>query len=81
MAKYQVGNSVYYQALNSYGTIQAIINAEDSADLKAQGPRYEIWFQRWGLYSVCEGSLKRMKEKPNETNTVKGFAEVAEHAA
>lgn len=67
-ARYKKGGNVFYPYLNSYGTIRNIINADDPDDLRLQGPRYEVYFEKYGTYSITEKSLMRRKEVKNEAS-------------
>jgi len=64
--RFKVGDHVFYAHLASYGTIRSIINANDSEDVSLQGFRYEVMFEKHGLYSVLEKSLARRKENKHE---------------
>ena len=56
--RYRIGQGVYYPVIECFGTIRAILNQDDLADVRQQGYRYEVEFRsRSELWSVLEGEL------------------------
>lgn len=63
--RFKSGDRVYYAALGRHGTVRTLINANDPADLRQQGPRYEVSFgHRDNLWSVRDVSLASRKPRP-----------------
>jgi hypothetical protein len=57
-----LGDSVFYPALQRYGTVRKIINLGDKKDIALQGYRYEVFFRSTGwTYSVPARSLTTSK--------------------
>ena len=58
------GDRVFHKGKSTYGVIQKLINANDVADVLAQGVRYEL-LHSGCIWSVPESSLRTPDKEPH----------------